>query len=60
MHFIPYYKNKNWQRFFVGLFIGAIISYFIFIYMYGQLLEKRIEENLQLRIEKQELDLIKV
>ena len=42
MHFIPYYKNKNWQRFFVGLFIGAIISYFIFIYMYGQLLEKRI------------------
>lgn len=57
MHFIPYYKNKNWQRFFVGLFIGAIISYFIFIYMYGQLLEKRIEENLQLRIKKQELKL---
>lgn len=57
MHIFPYYRNKNWQRFFVGLFIGAIISYFIFIYMYGQLLEKRIEENLQLRIEKQELQL---
>lgn len=57
MHLVPYYKNKNWQRFLAGLFVGALLSYFVFIYMYGQLLEKRIEENLQLRIEKQELQL---
>ncbi|WP_440896096.1 sporulation membrane protein YtrI [Amphibacillus sp. Q70] len=57
MHFPPFYKNKNWQRLFVGIFIGGILSYFVFIYMFGQLMEKRIEENLQLRTEKQELEL---
>ncbi|MBU5593670.1 hypothetical protein KQI76_00665 [Amphibacillus sp. MSJ-3] len=57
MHFPSYYKRKGWQRLFVGIFIGGILGYFIFIYMYGQLMEKRIEENLQLRTEKQELQL---
>src|SRR5690625_126894 len=59
MHFFPFHKNKQWQRFFAGLLIGAIISYTIFIYMFGQLLEKRIEENLELRTENQELHLTK-
>lgn len=59
MHFVPFHKNKQWQRFFSGLFIGAFISFIVFIYMHGQLLEKRIEENLQLRMEKQELQLAK-
>lgn len=57
MHFSPYYKLKNWQRLFGGIFIGAILSYLVFIYMNGQLIEKRIEENLRLRTEKQELQI---
>lgn len=55
MHIPPYYKRKEWQRFLAGLFTGAIFAYFVFIYMYGQLYENWVEENLSLRTELQEL-----
>ncbi|WP_059171387.1 sporulation membrane protein YtrI [Bacillus sp. FJAT-27445] len=37
----PLYKDNTWQRFFVGMAIGGIISWLLFIYMYGILQEKQ-------------------
>ncbi|MCT2537173.1 hypothetical protein NC661_02535 [Aquibacillus koreensis] len=51
MHIPPYYKRAGWQRFLAGAFIGAIISFAIFLYMYGQFQERWIEDNLSLRSE---------
>lgn len=55
MHIPPYYKKESWQRFLAGAFIGAIIGYIVFIYMYGQFYERWVEENLAVRSELNEL-----
>lgn len=55
MHIPPYYKNKAWQRFLAGILVGTLIGYYIFIFLFGQLQEDWIEENLALRGELQEL-----
>ncbi|WP_138415335.1 sporulation membrane protein YtrI [Aquibacillus sediminis] len=51
MHIPPYYKKESWQRFFAGTFIGAILAFIIFVYMYGHFYERWVEENLTLRSE---------
>ena len=51
MHIPPYHKKMSWQRFFIGLFFGALISYGIVIYMYGQMYEELLEKNLALQSE---------
>ncbi|MBM7572878.1 sporulation membrane protein YtrI [Aquibacillus albus] len=56
MHIPPYYKKESWQKFLVGAFLGAIIAYAIFIYMYGQFYERWVEENLALRSELNDLE----
>ena len=48
MHIPPYHKKKSWQLFLVGSVIGAIIAYFIIIYMYGEMYEKLLAENIEL------------
>src|SRR5699024_9449445 len=55
MHFSPYHKQKTWQRFLAGGFIGAILAYVIFIYMYGSMYEELFEENVHLESEINEL-----
>ncbi|CQR48122.1 Sporulation membrane protein YtrI [Paraliobacillus sp. PM-2] len=55
MHIPPYYKRESWQRFLAGTFAGAIIAFFVFVYMYGQLYEGWVEENLELRAQLQEI-----
>jgi hypothetical protein len=49
MHFPPYYRQKSWQRFFIGVFAGGVISYFILVYMYGSMYEDLLAENYELR-----------
>ncbi|WP_369413963.1 sporulation membrane protein YtrI [Aquibacillus saliphilus] len=56
MHIPPYYKKESWQRFFAGTFIGAIIAFVVFTYMYGQFYERWVEENLNLRSQLNELE----
>ncbi|ENH96949.1 hypothetical protein J416_08197 [Gracilibacillus halophilus YIM-C55.5] len=56
MHIPPYYKKPSWQRFFAGICVGCIIGYLVFVFMYGQLHEKWIEENLSLRSKLQDLN----
>lgn len=43
MRIPPYYRNPLWQRFFAGIIMGAIISWALFLYMFGDLQEKQIQ-----------------
>ncbi|MFB4166709.1 sporulation membrane protein YtrI [Virgibacillus sp. JSM 102003] len=56
MHIPPYHKRKGWQRFLVGTFIGAIIAYFIFVYMHGYMYEQLLGENRDLQSKVNELE----
>lgn len=56
MHVPPYHKRKGWQRFLAGGFIGAILAYAIFIYMYGSMYERLFEENQHLEADVKELE----
>lgn len=55
MHIPPYYKLTSWQRFMIGIVTGCLISYAIFIFMYGSMYEKLYEENLELQSKLSEL-----
>jgi hypothetical protein len=35
MRIPPYYRKPTWQQFFAGMVIGGVISWFIFIYIFG-------------------------
>lgn len=48
MHIPPYHKKRSWQLVMFGAVIGAIIAYFIIIYMYGAMYEKLLAENIEL------------
>ncbi|KGX93370.1 hypothetical protein N781_09955 [Pontibacillus halophilus JSM 076056 = DSM 19796] len=56
MHIPPYYKRPSWQRFFAGVFIGGIVAFGLFLYMYGSLAEKWVEENLALEAKVKDLE----
>lgn len=56
MHFPRYHHKKSWQRFFLGLITGIIISYVIILYMYGAMYEQLVEKNLKLHGEVTELE----
>jgi hypothetical protein len=35
MRIPPYYQKGSWQRFFAGAVVGGILSWIIFVYMFG-------------------------
>lgn len=41
MRIPPFYQRPIWQRFFAGVAIGGLISWLIFLYMYGELQEEQ-------------------
>lgn len=41
MRIPPYYRQRSWQRFFAGALIGGLISWVIFLFMFGVLQEKQ-------------------
>ena len=43
MRIPPYYRSPLWQRFFAGAAIGAVISWGLFFYMFGDLQEKQVQ-----------------
>ncbi|GIO27817.1 sporulation membrane protein YtrI [Ornithinibacillus bavariensis] len=51
MHVPPYYKRPGWQRFFVGMFFGALLSYWVVLFMYGTMYERQIKENSSIQAE---------
>ncbi|MGM8366284.1 sporulation membrane protein YtrI [Virgibacillus sp. W0181] len=56
MHIPPYFKKKSWQHFFVGVLCGSVLSYFVFILMYGVMYEQLLAEKLELQSELSELE----
>jgi len=41
MRIPPYYHERTWQRFFAGAAIGAVISWVVFLYLFGTLQERQ-------------------
>ncbi|SNZ18051.1 hypothetical protein SAMN05421503_3444 [Terribacillus aidingensis] len=48
MRIPPLYKQAGWQRFLVGFFLGGIISYFVYLFMYGTLYEEWVKEKAEM------------
>ncbi|MDQ0270103.1 sporulation membrane protein YtrI [Cytobacillus purgationiresistens] len=53
MRIPPYYRKPSWQRFFAGMAIGAVISWCIFVYIYGEWQEKY---SLEIRSQKDTIE----
>ncbi|WP_027410174.1 sporulation membrane protein YtrI [Anoxybacteroides tepidamans] len=49
MRIPPYYQSRAWQRFFAGAAIGAIVSWFIFLHLFGILQEKQVRRIAELQ-----------
>jgi len=49
MRIPPYYRNPSWQRFFAGMAIGGCLSWCIFLYMHGVILEDKSAEISKLK-----------
>jgi hypothetical protein len=53
MRIPPYYRKPSWQRFFAGMAVGASLSWCIFLYMHGVMIEEKtayiskLEKNLK-------------
>lgn len=43
MRIPPYFYSRNFQRFFSGIIIGAIISWLIFLYIFGHMQEDQVK-----------------
>jgi len=56
MHIPPFYKKSTWQRFFAGALIGGIISYGVFLYMYGAMFEEMLAQNREFQSEITDLE----
>ncbi|WP_077619060.1 sporulation membrane protein YtrI [Bacillus sinesaloumensis] len=40
----PYHEKPGWQRFFAGVVVGALISWFVFLFQFGVLQDKQIQK----------------
>lgn len=56
MHIPPYHRKRSWQVFAIGLFVGIIIAYIIFIFMYGKLYGSALTELTELQAEVIDLE----
>ncbi|WP_280769906.1 sporulation membrane protein YtrI [Salipaludibacillus daqingensis] len=56
MRIPPLYREKSWQRFFAGFFIGLLFGWLFFLYHFGTVHEKLVIEisDQQTEIEKHE------
>lgn len=59
MRIPPYYRKTSWQRFFAGAAIGGMISWFIFLFIFGEWQEKysKLIEEQKKSIDKLEDDI---
>ncbi|WP_458412236.1 sporulation membrane protein YtrI [Schinkia sp. CFF1] len=53
MRIPPFYQLRSWQRFLAGVFIGTIIGWLVFLFMYGHVQDRQInlimEQGLRIR-----------
>ncbi|SDB94460.1 hypothetical protein SAMN05421734_10362 [Pelagirhabdus alkalitolerans] len=55
MRMPSYSIYSKWRTFISGLFFGTFIAYFVFLYMHGVMIEKRIEDQITMYQTYQEL-----
>lgn len=55
MRIPEYYKYRGWQVLFAGMALGCIISWCVFLFMYGTLQEKQLFKIEELQMELQSL-----
>ncbi|WP_139368098.1 sporulation membrane protein YtrI [Priestia abyssalis] len=55
MRIPPLYKNRNWQRFLAGMILGAVVSWFVFLMLFGISQERQIITIHQQKKEIQDL-----
>jgi hypothetical protein len=51
MRIPPYHRDKTWQRFFAGMAVGAVISWLVFLQLFGILQEKQVRRIAKLKDE---------
>ncbi|MFO1444015.1 sporulation protein [Bacillus sp. Bva_UNVM-123] len=56
MRIPPYYRQSSWQRFLAGAAIGGIISWFIFLFIFGEWHEKY---SMLIKKQREEIDKLK-
>ncbi len=56
MRIPPYYHKPSWQQFFSGLILGGVISWGIFLYIFGVWQEKQANQIQKQKEEIQELE----
>lgn len=49
MRIPPYYRYPTWQRFFAGAAVGALISWFVFLHLFGVLQDKQVRRIIELQ-----------
>lgn len=59
MRIPPYYQNRSWQRFLAGVFIGAIVGWLIFLFMFGQLQNNQVSLILEQQLKIRDLEYAK-
>lgn len=42
MRIPPFYQLRSWQRFLAGFFVGTIIGWLVFLFMYGHIQDEQI------------------
>ncbi|MEK4923748.1 sporulation membrane protein YtrI [Cytobacillus sp. FSL R5-0569] len=52
MRIPPYYRRPSWQRFFAGMAIGGVLSWCVFVYIFGEW-----QERYSLEIHTQEAEI---
>lgn len=59
MRIPPYYRKPSWQRFFSGMAVGAMLSWALFLYFNGELIEKnaKVIHEQKVKIEDLEKDI---
>jgi len=55
MHIPPFYKRRHWQVFLLGCIIGSIISYGLFLFMYGKMYQSLYVEHAKISSELQDV-----
>lgn len=55
MRIPPFYRRKEWQSLFAGMALGALISWCIFLYIFGKWQEEYSKENEEQAIKIEEL-----
>ncbi len=55
MRIPPYYRKPEWQRFFSGMAVGALLAWVLFLYIYGVSMERNAKKIEQQKDEISEL-----